>query len=107
MGGNYTVTQHWKNVTTTASKSTSSSKKEVAIGVGVGAPLGVIAVSAIAWAIWERLQRRKALGVGTGPAMATRAAAVAIYRPVLKINSYMPALQNVPGLVPVELEQRP
>lgn len=89
-----------ENTTTTAPKS-SSNKKEVAIGVGVGVPLGVIAASAIAWAIWERLQRKKALGAGTGPA------AVPAYQPVMKPDSYMPAVQNVPMSVPVELEQRP
>lgn len=92
-----------ENTTTTAPKS--SNKKEVAIGVGVGVPLGVIAASAIAWAIWERLQRKKTLGAGTGSAMAAGAAAAPVYQPVMKPDSYMPAVQNVPVSVPVELEQ--
>lgn len=38
---------------------------DVAIGVGVGVPLGVIAIASIAWALYERRQRRSAVrGVG-------------------------------------------
>ncbi|KAE8320753.1 hypothetical protein BDV39DRAFT_213031 [Aspergillus sergii] len=38
---------------------------DVAIGVGVGVPLGVIAIASIAWALYERRQRRSAIaGVG-------------------------------------------
>ncbi|KAB8279560.1 hypothetical protein BDV30DRAFT_3368 [Aspergillus minisclerotigenes] len=36
---------------------------DVAIGVGVGVPLGVIAIASIAWALYERRQRRSAAGV--------------------------------------------
>ena len=31
-----------------------SSNHDVAIGVGVGVPLGVLALTAVAWALWER-----------------------------------------------------
>jgi hypothetical protein len=34
---------------------------DVAIGTGVGIPLGVIAILAIAWAVYERRKRSKAL----------------------------------------------
>jgi len=47
-----------------SSSSSSSSSRDIAIGAGVGVPLGVIALSAIAWALWERKQRQKALAVG-------------------------------------------
>lgn len=47
---------------TSSSSSTGSSRqREVAIGAGVGVPLGAIAAAAIAWGIYERMQRRKAL----------------------------------------------
>lgn len=36
-----------------------NTSKETAIGVGVGVPLGVIAIAAVAWAFWERAQRKK------------------------------------------------
>lgn len=38
-----------------------SSNHDVAIGAGVGVPLGVIAIVSIAWALYERSQRRKLL----------------------------------------------
>lgn len=38
-----------------------SSNNDVAIGAGVGVPLGVIALVSIAWALYERSQRKKLL----------------------------------------------
>ena len=38
-----------------------------AVGAGVGVPLGVIALSAIAWAMWERGRRRKERTAATTP----------------------------------------
>ncbi|KAH8425080.1 uncharacterized protein LDX57_002828 [Aspergillus melleus] len=35
-----------------------SSNHDVAIGVGVGVPLGVLALTAVAWALWERRARQ-------------------------------------------------
>lgn len=95
-----------ENTTTTAPKSSSS--RDVAIGAGVGVPLGVIAASAIAWAIWERMQRRKTLGAASGAAgfAGVAGAPAAGYGPIMKTDSYMPAIQNMPMLMPVELEQR-
>ncbi|KAJ5306932.1 hypothetical protein N7508_005947 [Penicillium antarcticum] len=43
------------------SDSGSNAKREAAIGAGVGVPLGVIALASIAWALWERRARVKAL----------------------------------------------
>ncbi|KAI9932612.1 hypothetical protein ASPWEDRAFT_33497 [Aspergillus wentii DTO 134E9] len=37
--------------------SRSSSNNNVAIGAGVGVPLGVLAITAITWALWERRKR--------------------------------------------------
>lgn len=54
----YTVTNSSSN-TTTSSSTGSSSSDRVAIGAGVGVPLGVIALGAIAWAIWERQKSRR------------------------------------------------
>lgn len=51
--------------TDTTSATTKSTEKDnsndVAIGAGVGVPLGVIALLAIGWAIWERRRRKHAL----------------------------------------------
>ncbi|RHZ45665.1 uncharacterized protein CDV56_103464 [Aspergillus thermomutatus] len=44
------------NTTCTIGDSSSPSSHDVAIGAGVGVPLGVIALAAIAWALWERRQ---------------------------------------------------
>lgn len=41
-----------------------SVKYDVAIGAGVGVPLGVVALASIAWALYERRQRRVAERVG-------------------------------------------
>lgn len=50
------------NTTSATTKSTEKdNSNEVAIGAGVGVPLGVIAVLAIGWAIWERRRRKHAL----------------------------------------------
>jgi hypothetical protein len=45
-----------------------SSNRDVAIGAGVGVPLGAIALASVAWALWERRQRRVAERVGTAVA---------------------------------------
>lgn len=50
----YTVTNSSTKTTTSSSGGSSSSSNRAAIGAGVGVPLGVIALGAIAWAIWER-----------------------------------------------------
>lgn len=42
-----------------STSSSSSSNHDTAIGAGVGVPLGVIAVAAIAWALWERSKLRR------------------------------------------------
>lgn len=34
------------------------------VGVGVGVPLGVLAIAAVLWALWERSQRRKMAAAG-------------------------------------------
>lgn len=44
-----------------SSSSSSSSSRNTAIGAGVGVPLGVIAISALLWAFWERRARMKAI----------------------------------------------
>ncbi|KAB8265536.1 hypothetical protein BDV32DRAFT_144828 [Aspergillus pseudonomiae] len=49
-----------------SSSSSGSNSREVAIGAGVGVPLGVIALGAIAWALWERRARTKSLAAGGG-----------------------------------------
>ncbi|OJJ45989.1 hypothetical protein ASPZODRAFT_142626 [Penicilliopsis zonata CBS 506.65] len=61
----------------TTEKTLSGRSGNVAIGAGVGVPLGVIAVASLAWAFWERGQRRKlltrgkALAVTPGPFVTT------------------------------------
>lgn len=47
-----------------------SSNNDVAIGAGVGVPLGVIALLSIAWALYERSQRKKLLQA-TPPTIST------------------------------------
>ncbi|KAL3482287.1 hypothetical protein BJX99DRAFT_252994 [Aspergillus californicus] len=37
------------------------SSNDTAIGPGVGVPLGVLALSAVAWALWERRRRRQSV----------------------------------------------
>ncbi|KAE8156191.1 hypothetical protein BDV40DRAFT_281865 [Aspergillus tamarii] len=44
-----------------SSSSPSSNSRDAAIGAGVGVPLGVIALGAITWALWERRARTKSL----------------------------------------------
>ncbi|KAB8234692.1 hypothetical protein BDV23DRAFT_181355 [Aspergillus alliaceus] len=41
--------------------SSSPSSRDAAIGAGVGVPLGVIAIGAVAWALYERRSRRESL----------------------------------------------
>lgn len=45
--------------TASSSPDDSSSCNNAAIGAGVGVPLGIIALLAIAWAIWERSRAKK------------------------------------------------
>ncbi|KAB8200543.1 hypothetical protein BDV34DRAFT_204596 [Aspergillus parasiticus] len=51
-----------------SSSSSSSNSRDVAIGAGVGVPLGVIALGAIAWALWERRARTKGLAAAAAAA---------------------------------------
>ncbi|GMF72929.1 unnamed protein product [Aspergillus oryzae] len=53
---------------TSSSSSSSSNSRDVAIGAGVGVPLGVIALGAIAWALWERRARTKGLAAAAAAA---------------------------------------
>ncbi|OJD24546.1 hypothetical protein ACJ73_04089 [Blastomyces percursus] len=51
--------------TTSPVTSTCPSPRDTVIGVGVGVPLGVIAIAALAWAIWERSGRHQALAAAS------------------------------------------
>lgn len=42
------------NSTSSASTNASNGSRDVAIGAGVGAPLGIITLFSIMWALWER-----------------------------------------------------
>lgn len=42
----------------TAEPKSDNSNHDVAIGVGVGVPLGVLALTTVAWALWERRGRQ-------------------------------------------------
>ena len=53
------ATQSSSAATSTATCDSSNGTSATAVGAGVGVPLGVIALSAIAWALWERSRRRK------------------------------------------------
>lgn len=101
-----TTTPTPSNRTNGTSSSSSSStgnshKREVAIGAGVGIPLGVIAAAAIAWGIYERMQKRKALKT----AAAAPVPWVGELQPMTKSDSFMHT-PPPPAAVPVELEQR-
>lgn len=57
---------------TGASSASSQSSRDVAIGVGVGIPLGLIAIAALTWAMWERMiGRRHAVANATTAATST------------------------------------
>ncbi|KAL4905021.1 hypothetical protein BDW74DRAFT_153981 [Aspergillus multicolor] len=47
-----------------SSSESNCSNNDVAIGAGVGVPLGVLALSAVAWALLERRKRLKPAGTG-------------------------------------------
>ncbi|PGH06537.1 hypothetical protein GX51_02362 [Blastomyces parvus] len=49
----------------TSPGSTCPAPRDTVIGVGVGVPLGVIAIAALAWAMWERSGKRKALAAAS------------------------------------------
>ncbi|KLJ12279.1 hypothetical protein EMPG_12652, partial [Blastomyces silverae] len=49
------------SVPTRSPGTTCPSPRDTLIGVGIGVPLGVIAIAALAWAIWERSGKRQAL----------------------------------------------
>lgn len=55
--------------TATATGSSSHGTSATAVGAGVGVPLGVIALSAIAWALWERSKRKKEVAAAVAAAM--------------------------------------
>lgn len=78
-----------------------SSNREVAIGAGVGVPLGVIAAAAIAWGLWERMQRRKVL-----KSVAAQSSAAGDLQPIMKSDVYMPGGRDVRTGRLVELEHR-
>lgn len=78
-----------------------SSNREVAIGAGVGVPLGVIAAAAIAWGLWERMQRRRVL-----KSVAAQSSAAGELQPIMKSDAYMPGGQDVRTGRLVELEHR-
>jgi hypothetical protein len=48
------------NNTPTLQDGNCPAKHDVAIGAGVGVPLGLLAIVALAWAIWERRRRSRA-----------------------------------------------
>jgi hypothetical protein len=53
----------------TSSTPSSSNNHSLVVGVGVGIPLAVALITAIAWALWERSKRLKAVGKSAaGPA---------------------------------------
>lgn len=74
--------------TDTPKSSSSSSSRDTAIGAGVGVPLGVIAVSALLWAFWERRARMKAMSQSTS----------------VNHGMLQPTQQMVYGRPPVELQ---
>ncbi|EEQ92465.1 hypothetical protein RJZ56_005092 [Blastomyces dermatitidis] len=60
-----TPTDTGSPVHTTPPVTTCPSPRDTVIGVGIGVPLGVIAIAALAWAIWERSGRRQALAAAS------------------------------------------
>lgn len=106
-----TTTPAPSNSTSSSSSSSGSGnshKREVAIGAGVGVPLGVIAAAAIAWGMYERMQKRKALKSATASAALPYAGEM---QPMMKADSpsYSPPVAApAPAAAPppVELDQQ-
>ncbi|PGH16877.1 hypothetical protein AJ79_01521 [Helicocarpus griseus UAMH5409] len=73
------------------SSSTCPASHETAIGAGVGIPLGVIALASLAWAIWERRGRQKALAEAGGAVGAAGANGSYVNRHEVEGNTKHPA----------------
>lgn len=92
--------------------------RDVAIGAGVGVPLGVIAILAIAWAVFERTKRFKMFRSPAGAGAAGNPY-VADYHAAAMSTAPNPVYSQIHGPAekladttynnsqPVELEERP
>jgi len=79
---------------------------DVAIGAGVGVPLGLLAITALAWAIWERRRRSRA-GATTAPVSVSSVPSYIKEKPASGYSPHIPVSEmGVGGNQAAELEGR-